>query len=201
MFNSDAPRITVGNRRIGQKLGGQVVLECIVSAEPSANFTWTRPNAAADQALALLEPDQAAELQYVGGSPTMTAADGVEQLIVVAATSEKFIIEEYEENDGKLMRLNVKGLESNDYGDYRCVAINALGRDERTVTVYGQSVEKIGSTVPTRHGYNALQDKPQALFDGVCMGDHCRSVGEGPGASLREISPGPRHKGPLRSAG
>jgi len=40
---SDAPEISVPNRRIGQKLGGEeVVLECIVAAVPSASLYWTR---------------------------------------------------------------------------------------------------------------------------------------------------------------
>ena len=30
------------NRRIGQRLGGEVVLECVVSAVPPATHYWTR---------------------------------------------------------------------------------------------------------------------------------------------------------------
>jgi len=39
---SDAPEISVPNRRIGQKLGGEVVLECIVAAVPPASLYWMR---------------------------------------------------------------------------------------------------------------------------------------------------------------
>jgi len=39
---SDAPEITVPNRRIGQKLGGEVVLECVIDAVPTASHYWTR---------------------------------------------------------------------------------------------------------------------------------------------------------------
>ena len=41
---SDGPEVSVPNRRIGQKLGGEVVLECIVTAVPSPSLYWTRDN-------------------------------------------------------------------------------------------------------------------------------------------------------------
>lgn len=36
------PEISVPNRRIGQKLGGEVVLECVIAAVPTASHYWTR---------------------------------------------------------------------------------------------------------------------------------------------------------------
>jgi len=43
MFDcSDAPEINISNRRIGQKLGGEVVLECVVAGVPAASHYWTR---------------------------------------------------------------------------------------------------------------------------------------------------------------
>jgi len=41
-FCSDAPEISVPNRRIGQKLDGEVVLECVIAAVPPASHYWTR---------------------------------------------------------------------------------------------------------------------------------------------------------------
>jgi len=38
----DAPEISVPNRRIGQKVGGEVVLECVIAAVPAATHHWTR---------------------------------------------------------------------------------------------------------------------------------------------------------------
>jgi len=98
---SDAPEIILPNRRIGQKLGGEVVLECVISAEPAATHYWTRDS-------------------------------------LPIAESTKYTTEEFNELDGRVMlRLNIRHLQSNDYGDYQCVAGNRLGKIHKTVTLYG----------------------------------------------------------------
>ena len=54
------------------------------------------------------------------------------------ALSSKYLTEEFDELDGRVtLRLNIRNLQSTDYGDYQCVAGNELGRTQKTVTLYG----------------------------------------------------------------
>ena len=54
------------------------------------------------------------------------------------AMSSKFVTDEFDELDGRVtLRLNIRNLQSTDYGDYQCVAGNQLGRTQKTITLYG----------------------------------------------------------------
>ena len=54
------------------------------------------------------------------------------------AMSSKYVTDEFDELDGRVtLRLNIRNLQSTDYGDYQCVAGNQLGRIQKTVTLYG----------------------------------------------------------------
>lgn len=63
------------------------------------------------------------------------ASDGV-----AIVTSDKHMTEEYEEEvDGSTtLRLSIRNLQPADYGEYRCVASNLLGRAEKTISLYGE---------------------------------------------------------------
>ena len=59
---------------------------------------------------------------------------------VPIVTSDKHVTEEYDEPDGfTMLRLNVRDLQVSDYGEYGCLAANALGSTEKIVTVYGET--------------------------------------------------------------
>lgn len=54
------------------------------------------------------------------------------------AESTKYTTEQFDELDGRVtLRLNIRHLQPNDYGDYQCVAGNRLGKIHKTVTLYG----------------------------------------------------------------
>jgi hypothetical protein len=52
--------------------------------------------------------------------------------------SAKYRLEAYDEGDNTLvLSLRIHDLEPTDYGEYKCVAANALGRDEESMILYG----------------------------------------------------------------
>ena len=55
-------------------------------------------------------------------------------------SSAKYRLEAYDEGDSTLvLSLRIHDLEATDYGEYKCVAANALGRDEEIMFLYGES--------------------------------------------------------------
>lgn len=58
-------------------------------------------------------------------------------------SSIKYRIEAYDEGDHTLtLSLRISTLESVDFGEYRCVASNTLGKDEGTMVLYGERIEE-----------------------------------------------------------
>ena len=56
-------------------------------------------------------------------------------------SSTKHRIEAYDEGDHTItLSLRVHDIDHDDYGEYKCVAANALGRDEEAMWLYGKLV-------------------------------------------------------------
>jgi hypothetical protein len=54
-------------------------------------------------------------------------------------SSSKYRLEAFDEGDNTLvLSLRIRNLEPADYGEYKCVAANALGRDEESMILYGE---------------------------------------------------------------
>jgi len=69
-------------------------------------------------------------------------------------SSMKHRIEAYDEGDHTLtlsLRININ--DDGDFGEYRCIASNSLGHDERSMTLYGKT--NVGNSVP-----NFFRNKP-----------------------------------------
>ena len=95
------PEITLPNRRLGQGLGRETILECIITAFPQAVTYWEK-----------------------GGRQV--------------TSSLKHRIEAYDEGDNTLvLSLRINDLEDSDYGEYKCIASNSLGKDAEVMFLYG----------------------------------------------------------------
>jgi len=95
-----APEIQMPNRRIGQAIGKETILECMITAFPHAVNYWEK--------------------------------DGRR-----ITSSTKHRIEAYDEGDHTItLSLRVHNIEREDYGEYKCVAANALGRDTEIMHLY-----------------------------------------------------------------
>ena len=58
----------------------------------------------------------------------------------ITSTS-KYRIEAYDEGDNTLvLSLRMNDLDAADFGEYRCVASNALGKDDEAMQLYGWSL-------------------------------------------------------------
>lgn len=56
-------------------------------------------------------------------------------------SSPRHHIEAYDDQDHRItLSLRIININPTDYGDYRCVAENSLGRDEQLVTLYGNTL-------------------------------------------------------------
>ena len=96
-----APEILLPNRRMGQSVGRETILECIITAYPQAVNYWQK--------------------------------DGRR-----VASSSKYRVDAYDEEDKTVvLSLRIHDIERADYGEYTCVAANALGRDQETMYLYG----------------------------------------------------------------
>lgn len=98
-----APEIQLPNRRMGQALGRETILECIITAYPQAVNYWQK--------------------------------DGRR-----VVSSAKYRVDAYDEEDNTVvLSLRIHDIELSDYGEYTCVAANALGRDQETMYLYGMT--------------------------------------------------------------
>ena len=105
---SVAPEIQMPNRRIGQAIGKETILECMITAFPHAVNYWEK--------------------------------DGRR-----ITSSTKHRIEAYDEGDHTItLSLRVHNIEREDYGEYKCVAANALGRDTEIMHLYRKSNHQPG---------------------------------------------------------
>jgi len=96
-----APTVKLRNKRLGQQLGKETILECIITAYPHSILYWQKD-----------------------GSGILT-------------NSGKYHIDTWEEDDYTMViSLRIKHLSENDYGEYKCVASNSMGRDRQTMTLY-----------------------------------------------------------------
>jgi len=96
-----APEIQLPNRRMGQALERETILECIITAYPQAVNYWQK--------------------------------DGHQ-----VTSSAKYRVDAYDEEDNTVvLSLRIHDIEQADYGEYTCVAANALGRDQQTMYLYG----------------------------------------------------------------
>ena len=113
---------------------------------PPATHYWTRITASAVSG----RPIEATRVGSHAGMLNAIAAYGGRATAASSSSSsigapiqasDKYETEEYEELDGKTtLRLNIRNMQPADYGDYRCIAANALGAADQTVTVYGKDV-------------------------------------------------------------
>jgi len=96
-----APEIQLPNRRMGQALGRETILECVITAYPQAVNYWQK--------------------------------DGRR-----VASSSKYRVDAYDEEDKTVvLSLRIHDIEPTDYGQYTCVAANALGQDQESMYLYG----------------------------------------------------------------
>ena len=86
---------------MGQAVGRETILECIITAYPQAVNYWQK--------------------------------DGRR-----VTSSAKYRVDAYDEEDNTVvLSLRIHDIELSDYGEYTCVAANALGRDQETMYLYG----------------------------------------------------------------
>ncbi|PVD19835.1 hypothetical protein C0Q70_20328 [Pomacea canaliculata] len=113
-----APEIYLPNKRIGQDLGKETILECTVTAFPHAVSIWMR--------FAIVNK-------------------GVHKVILVDETFAKYRTEAYEEDHNIItLSLRIFSIEKQDYGEYTCVASNKLGKDSESMILYGGSSHERG---------------------------------------------------------
>ena len=105
-----APEIRLPNRRMGQSVGRETILECVVTAYPQAVNYWQK--------------------------------DGRR-----LSSSAKYRVDAYDDDDNTVvLSLRIHDIEQADYGEYTCVAANALGRDQQTMYLYGTAGPSSAST-------------------------------------------------------
>jgi len=86
---------------MGQALGRETILECIITAYPQAVNYWQK------------------DARRV-------------------TSSAKYRVDAYDEEDNTVvLSLRIHDIEQADYGEYTCVAANALGDDQETMYLYG----------------------------------------------------------------
>jgi len=58
---------------------------------------------------------------------------------LTSASNPKYRIEAYEEDDNTVtLSLRIQDLSRADYGEYRCVAANSLGKDDQVLQLFGK---------------------------------------------------------------
>lgn len=91
------------NQRIGQLMGKETMLECIVTAYPQAEAYWEKDGRR------LLSGDRHRVEVYQDEQTTVT------------------------------LSLRVHTITASDFGVYRCVAANTVGKAERSMLLYGKT--------------------------------------------------------------
>jgi neuronal growth regulator 1 len=115
-----APEILLPNRRLGQVVGRETILECLITAYPQAINYWEKDGRRIN-------------------------------------SQGRYRLEAYDEGNSRLvLSLRIYDLEPSDYGKYRCVASNALGRDERTMILYEYSEADVDRRSQVNHHLPSL---------------------------------------------
>jgi len=100
---------------MGQALGRETILECIITAYPQAVNYWQK------------------DARRV-------------------TSSAKYRVDAYDEEDNTVvLSLRIHDIEQADYGEYTCVAANALGDDQETMYLYGTMSPHLHNFLLTIH--------------------------------------------------
>jgi len=137
-----APEIQLPNRRMGQALGRETILECIITAYPQAVNYWEkdgrRVTSSSKYRVNYWEKDGRRVTSSSKYRVDAQAVNYWEKDGRRVTSSSKYRVDAYDEEDNKVvLSLRIYDIEQADYGEYTCVAANELGRDQETMYLYG----------------------------------------------------------------